>query len=99
MPYLADGTPVDVVLNPLGVASRMNIGQILETHLGMAALVNNFYVASPSFAGVSEDEVRRQLKRAGLPENGKVDLYDGLSGDKFDHPVTVGVMYILKLQH
>ena len=99
MPYLADGTPVDVVLNPLGVASRMNIGQILETHLGMAALVNNFYVASPSFAGVSEDEVRRQLKRAGLPENGKVDLYDGLSGDKFDHPVTVGVMYILKLHH
>ncbi len=99
MPYLADGTPVDIVLNPMGVASRMNIGQILETHLGIAAQKLDFYVATPPFAGVPENEVRAQLKKAGLPENGKVDVYDGLSGEKFDNPVTVGVMYIMKLHH
>src|SRR3989344_4802784 len=99
MPYLADGTPVDVVLNPLGVASRMNIGQILESHLGWAAEKLNYHVASPAFSGVAEHEIREQLIEAGLPEDGKVDLYDGLSGEKFDRKVTVGVMYILKLHH
>lgn len=101
MPYLADGTPVDVVLNPLGVASRMNLGQILETHLGWAASVKDFHVASPAFAGgkAKEEEIRKQLREAGLPEDGKVELFDGLTGEKFDHPVTVGVMYIMKLHH
>ena len=99
MPYLEDGTPVDIVLNPMGVASRMNIGQILETHLGWAAQKTKTYVASPPFAGVTEEEVKEQLKKAGLPENGKTKLYDGLSGEMFDNPVTVGVMYILKLHH
>lgn len=99
MPYLADGTPVDVVLNPLGVASRMNIGQILETHLGWAAEKLDYHVASPAFSGVTEGEIRAELQEAGLPEDGKVDLYDGLSGEKFDRKVTVGVMYILKLHH
>lgn len=99
MPYTADGTPVDIVLNPLGVASRMNIGQILETHLGIAAERLGYYVASQPFAGVSEDTIRAELIKAGLPEDGKVDLYDGRSGKKFDHRVTVGVMYILKLHH
>ncbi|MEX1112446.1 MAG: DNA-directed RNA polymerase subunit beta [Candidatus Andersenbacteria bacterium] len=99
MPYLSDGAPVDIVLNPLGVASRMNIGQILETHLGWAAEILGYHAASPAFAGVTEDEIKAELKKAGLPENGKVELYDGLSGQKFDKPVTVGVMYILKLHH
>ncbi len=99
MPYLADGKPVDIVLNPLGVASRMNIGQILETHLGWAAEKLDFYAASPSFSGVTEEEIREQLKAADLPEDGKVDLYDGLSGERFDRKVTVGIMYVLKLHH
>ncbi len=99
MPYLADGKPVDIVLNPLGVASRMNIGQILETHLGWAAEKLDFHAASPSFSGVTEEEIRNQLVAAELPEDGKVDLYDGLSGEKFDRKVTVGIMYILKLHH
>ncbi len=99
MPYMEDGTPVDVVLNPMGVASRMNIGQILEAHLGIAAHKLNFYAASPPFSGVKESEIKEQLKAAGLPEDGKVDLYDGLSGRKFDKPVTVGIMYVLKLHH
>ncbi|MEX1997429.1 MAG: DNA-directed RNA polymerase subunit beta [Candidatus Andersenbacteria bacterium] len=99
MPYLADGTPVDIVLNPMGVASRMNIGQILETHLGMAAYKMDYFVASPPFAGVPEEQVRQQLQQAGLPEHGKIEVFDGLSGEKFDNPVTVGVMYILKLHH
>ena len=99
MPYLNDGTPVDVVLNPMGVASRMNIGQILETHLGIAAAKQNYYVATPPFAGVTEKEIKEELKAVGLPEDGKVDLYDGLSGQKFDHRVTVGMMYVLKLHH
>lgn len=99
MPFMADGTPVDIVLNPLGVASRMNIGQILETHLGLAAERLDYYVASQPFAGVTENEIREQLVAANLPEHGKVELFDGRSGEKFDHPVTVGVMYILKLHH
>lgn len=99
MPYMADGSPVDIVLNPLGVASRMNLGQILETHLGIAAEKLDLYVASAPFAGVPEEVVRQQLVKAGLPEDGKVPLYDGRTGEQFDHPVTVGVMYILKLHH
>ncbi len=99
MPFMADGTPIDIVFNPMGVASRMNLGQILETHLGIAASKLGYYVTSPSFAGVKEEEIREELKKAGLPEDGKVDLYDGVSGDKFDHNVTVGIMYVLKLHH
>jgi DNA-directed RNA polymerase subunit beta len=99
MPYMADGTSVDIVLNPMGVASRMNIGQILETHLGIAAKKLNYHAASPPFAGVKEEEIKGELKEAGLPEDGKFELYDGMSGQKFDHKVTVGIMYILKLHH
>lgn len=99
MPYLADGTPVDIVLNPLGVASRMNLGQILETHLGWAAVKKDYHVASPPFAGVAEEEIRKELEEVGIDPNGKVQLFDGLSGQAFDHPVTVGVMYVLKLHH
>ncbi len=99
MPYLPDGTPVDVILNPLGVASRMNIGQILETHLGWAALKHGYTVATPALDGVSEADIKKELKSAGLPENGKIGLIDGKSGRPFDNESTVGVMYILKLNH
>jgi DNA-directed RNA polymerase subunit beta len=99
MPYLPDGTPVDVVLNPLGVASRMNIGQILETHLGWAAKTLGYKVASPILGGVSEDQIADELEKAKLPRDGKVELIDGQTGEKFDEKVTVGVMYIMKLNH
>jgi DNA-directed RNA polymerase subunit beta len=99
MPYLPDGTPVDMVLNPLGVASRMNIGQILETHLGWAASKLNYKVASPSLDGVSETQIEEELRRAGLPEDGKVKLVNGKSGEYFDNKSTVGVMYVMKLHH
>ena len=99
MPYLADGTPVDIILNPLGVPSRMNVGQILETHLGWAAQKLNIYVASPIFDGANLSEIRTLLKKANLPESGKVILYDGRTGEPFDHPVTVGCMYMMKLSH
>ena len=99
MPHLADGTPVDIILNPLGVASRMNIGQILETHLGWAAKKLNYRTYSPPFSGVTEEEIRGELKRAGLPENGKVELFDGRTGEKFIQPVTVGYIYMMKLNH
>jgi len=99
MPYLPDGTPVDIVLNPIGVPSRMNLGQVLETHLGWAADKLGFKVATPVFDGAHEDEIRDALREAGLPEDGKVDLYDGRTGEKFDRPVTVGVVYMLKLAH
>jgi len=99
MPYLADGRPVDIILNPLGVASRMNIGQILETHLGWAAHVLSYNAISPSLAGVSEDEIKQELIKAGLPEDGKVILYDGRNGEPFEHPITVGYTYIMKLLH
>ncbi|HLD26263.1 MAG TPA: DNA-directed RNA polymerase subunit beta [Candidatus Andersenbacteria bacterium] len=99
MPYLRDGTAVDIVLNPMGVASRMNLGQILETHLGIAAEKLGYFAASPSFIGVQEDEIKQELVAAGLPEDGKVELIDGLTGQPFDHKVTVGVMYVLKLHH
>lgn len=99
MPYLPDGTPVDVILNPLGVASRMNIGQILETHLGWAAMKLGYKVASLALDGVSEEDIKSELKKAGLPENGKIKLVDGKTGLPYDNESTVGVMYILKLNH
>lgn len=99
MPHLPDGRPVDVILNPLGVASRMNIGQILETHLGMAAKELGFKVASPTMDGLPESKVRELLVEAGFPEDGKVKLIDGRTGIPFDQKVTVGVMYMLKLNH
>jgi len=99
MPYLSDGRPLDMILNPLGVPSRMNLGQILETHLGWAAKILGFKVATSVFNGASISEVIEEMQRAGLPENGKVPLFDGRSGQSFDEPVTVGVMYMLKLSH
>ena len=99
MPYLDDGTPVDMILNPLGVASRMNIGQILETHLGWAAQKLGYKVASPALEGVTEDQIKVALKEAGLPEDGKVRLKNGKTGDYFDSKSTVGVMYVMKLHH
>ncbi|HWP83744.1 MAG TPA: DNA-directed RNA polymerase subunit beta [Terriglobia bacterium] len=99
MPYLPDGTPVEIVLNPLGVPSRMNVGQILETHLGWAAKTLGLYFASPVFDGATEAEIKKMLKQAGLPTSGKTDLYDGMTGEKFEEPVTVGYIYMLKLSH
>ncbi|MBU2081992.1 DNA-directed RNA polymerase subunit beta [Patescibacteria group bacterium] len=99
MPYLADGTPVDIILNPLGVASRMNIGQILETHLGWAASKLGYRALTPSLDGASEDDIKAELKKAGLPESGKVVLYDGRNGQPFNDKITVGVTYIMKLNH
>jgi DNA-directed RNA polymerase subunit beta len=99
MPFLPDGQSVDIILNPIGVPSRMNLGQVLETHLGWAAERLGFRVATPVFDGAREAEIRRLLKEAGLPEDGKVDLYDGRTGEKFDRPVTVGMIYMLKLAH
>ncbi len=99
MPYLPDGTPVDIVLNPLGVPSRMNVGQILETHLGWAAKALGLHVASPVFEGAKEHEIRNLLKKAKLPENGQITLYDGRTGEPFRRPVTVGYMYMMKLHH
>lgn len=99
MPFLPDGTPVDVVLNPLGVASRMNIGQILETHLGWAARELGYTVATPALDGVTETEIKSELKKAELPENGKIRLTNGKTGMPLDQASTVGVMYIMKLNH
>lgn len=99
MPYLPDGTPVDVILNPLGVVSRMNIGQILETHLGWAALKLGYKAATPALDGITEEDIKEELKKAGLPESGKVRLVDGKTGEQFDNETTVGVMYVLKLNH
>ncbi|MDP3963166.1 MAG: DNA-directed RNA polymerase subunit beta [bacterium] len=99
MPYLADGRPVDVILNPLGVASRMNIGQILEMHLGWAAGALGYRAVTPALAGVTEEEIRQELTSARLPENGKVTLYDGMTGEPFEQPVAVGITYIMKLGH
>jgi DNA-directed RNA polymerase subunit beta len=99
MPYLADGTPVDILLNPLGVPSRMNVGQILETHLGWAASKLGFKAVTPVFDGASEEEIRGCLKEAGLPVTGKARLYDGRTGEAFEQDVTVGYIYMLKLHH
>ncbi|MFN7994991.1 MAG: DNA-directed RNA polymerase subunit beta [Bryobacteraceae bacterium] len=99
MPYLPDGTPVEIVLNPLGVPSRMNVGQILETHLGWAAKALGFHYATPVFDGATEREIKKALTDAALPKDGKTALYDGMTGQPFEQPVTVGYIYMLKLSH
>ena len=99
MPYLPDGTPVDVMLNPLGVPSRMNIGQVLELHLGMAAKKLGVHVATPVFDGAKEEDILEMMKEAGMDEDGKTVLYDGRTGRPFDNRVSVGVMYMIKLHH
>ncbi|MCU0665794.1 MAG: DNA-directed RNA polymerase subunit beta [Candidatus Omnitrophica bacterium] len=99
MPFMPDGTPVEVVLNPLGVPSRMNVGQILETHLGWAAKMLGLNIESHVFDGASEEEIKEMLKKANLPEDGKITLTDGFTGNKFDQKVTVGYIYIMKLIH
>jgi DNA-directed RNA polymerase subunit beta len=99
MPYLPDGTPVDIILNPLGVPSRMNIGQLLETHLGWALAKQNLKGATPVFDGATEENIIAELQAAGLPTDGKITLRDGKSGKEFDRPITVGVTYMLKLHH
>ncbi|MBI5641112.1 MAG: DNA-directed RNA polymerase subunit beta, partial [Nitrospirae bacterium] len=99
MPYLPDGTPVDVVLNPLGVPSRMNVGQILETHLGLAAKKLGLYVATPVFEGAKEAEIKDMLKKSGMPTTGQTTLFDGKTGEQFKRSVTVGYTYVMKLHH
>jgi len=99
MPYLEDGTPVDIILSPLGVISRMNLGQILETHLGLAANVLGYKVATPVLDGITEEFIESELVRAGFPSTGKVTMYDGRTGEQFDNKVTVGYKYMLKLNH
>jgi DNA-directed RNA polymerase subunit beta len=99
MPFLADGTHVDIILNPLGVTSRMNIGQVLETHLGWACKALGIKIATPALNGISTDQIKDFLKQAGLPETGKIQLYDGRTGELFAHETTVGEVYMLKLLH
>jgi DNA-directed RNA polymerase subunit beta len=99
MPYLPDGTPVEIVLNPLGVPSRMNVGQILETHLGWAAKALGVQFATPVFDGATEREIKKALSEANLPTSGKTALFDGMTGTQFEQPVTVGYIYMLKLSH
>jgi DNA-directed RNA polymerase subunit beta len=99
MPFLADGTPVDLVISPLSVPSRMNLGQILETHLGWAAHKLNYIAISPALLGANKEDVKRELKEAGLPESGQVTVYDGKTGLPFPKPITVGYMYVMKLIH
>ncbi len=99
MPFMEDGRPVDIILNPLGVAARMNLGQLFETHLGMAARALGIKVASPSFNGVSSEKIQELLKEAGLPEDGKQQLYDGRTGEPFSERTSVGSMYMIKLNH
>jgi DNA-directed RNA polymerase subunit beta len=99
MPFLPDGTPIEIVLNPLGVPSRMNLGQVLEAHLGWAAKEMGYYVSSPVFNGAGEKEILGFLNKAGLPEDGKIVLHDGRTGEPFDNRITVGYVYMLKLAH
>ncbi len=99
MPFLEDGTPVDIVLNPLGVPSRMNLGQIYETVLGWAGKELGVKFATPIFDGANHDEVEEWINKAGLPESGRTYLYNGLTGERFDQPTTVGIIYMLKLGH
>ncbi len=99
MPYLADGTPIDVILTPLGVPSRMNLGQIFEMQLGLAAEALGYQAIAPAFSGATEEEIRSELKRAGYPETGKVKLIDGRTGEAFDQDIAIGYMYLLKLDH
>ena len=97
MPFLADGTPIDLVISPLSVPSRMNLGQILETHLGWAAHKLNYIAISPALIGANQEDVKAELKEAGLPESGQVTVYDGRTGLPFPKPITVGYMYVMKL--
>jgi DNA-directed RNA polymerase subunit beta len=99
MPYMEDGTPIDIILSPLGIISRMNLGQLLETHLGFAAKKLNYLIASPALNGLSEEQIKAELKKAGLPEDGKVVLYDGKTGEPYDNKITVGYKYMMKLNH
>lgn len=99
MPFMADGTPVDVVLSPMGVPSRMNLGQLFETHLGMAATALGYKVATPSFNGASDETISGELEKAGFNASGRVQLYDGLTGEPFEEPTSVGIMHIIKLHH
>ena len=99
MPHMADGTPVDVILNPLGIVSRMNLGQVLETHLGFAAHKLGYKVATPVLDGLTEEQIKDELEKAGVSRSGKVTLFDGKTGEPFDEPVTVGIKYMLKLHH
>jgi DNA-directed RNA polymerase subunit beta len=99
MPYLEDGTTIDLILNPLGVPSRMNVGQILETHLGWGAAKLGYKVACPVFDGASLEEIKEVLAEAGLPTSGKTQLVDGVTGEEFDGETTVGIIYMLKLSH
>jgi DNA-directed RNA polymerase subunit beta len=99
MPYLEDGTPIEIILNPLGVPSRMNMGQLLETHLGYAARRAGIYVKTPVFEGFPESRIWEMMKNVGLPEDGKMWLYDGRTGERFDNRVVVGYIYMLKLSH
>ncbi|MBN2853954.1 DNA-directed RNA polymerase subunit beta [Patescibacteria group bacterium] len=99
MPFMADGTPIDVILSPLGIISRMNLGQLLETHLGFAAKKNGYRVMTPALNGIKEQDIKDELKKAGLPEDGKITLFDGKSGEAYDHKITVGYKYMLKLNH
>jgi DNA-directed RNA polymerase subunit beta len=99
MPYMEDGTPIDIILSPLGVISRMNLGQILELHLGLAAHKLGYKAATPALNGLSEEQIKEELKKAGYPEDGKIPLYDGKTGEKFDNRVAVGYKYMLKLNH
>jgi DNA-directed RNA polymerase subunit beta len=99
MPYLPDGTPVGIILNPLGVPSRMNVGQILETHLGWAAKKGGYFVSCPVFDGANLDEIKQALVKEGLPKSGKITLCDGVTGEPFDEPITVGHIYMMKLSH
>jgi DNA-directed RNA polymerase subunit beta len=99
MPYLSDGTPVDIILNPLGVASRMNLGQILETHLGLAAAALGYKVATPVLDGITEEQIKGELAKANFSQDGKIQVFDGKTGQLFDEKVTVGYNYMLKLHH
>ncbi|RME24332.1 MAG: DNA-directed RNA polymerase subunit beta, partial [Candidatus Zixiibacteriota bacterium] len=97
--FMEDGTPIDIILNPLGVPSRMNVGQILETHLGWAAKRLGQHIATPVFDGAKVEDIKQKLEEAGLPLDGKVVLYDGFTGQPFDNKITVGYIYMLKLSH
>ena len=99
MPYLPDGRPIDIILNPLGVPGRMNLGQIMEIHIGWVAKEKDTHIATPVFDGASIVEIKQALHRAGLPETGKSTLHDGKTGIPFDKEVTVGYMYVMKLNH
>jgi len=99
MPFLEDGTPVDIILSPLGVISRMNLGQLLETHLGLAANALGYKIATPVLNGLSEEQIKGELEKAGFPTDGQLQLLDGRTGEPFDHKTTVGYNYMLKLNH